>query len=114
MNAIANVTVPANIAQNALTGVGLVPSGLCQYGDVIKVGDVLRVDFDRQRVTMDGLHLVECVGADGVDWMGCRRFSRGIDGSLSVDDSGHGDWRQVDDQSRIRIVGRVEQVYRAV
>jgi len=114
MNEVANITAPANLERNALTGVGLVPSGQCQYGDVIKVGDVLRVNFDHQRVTVDGLHLVECMGADDVDWMGCRRFSRGIDGSLSVDDSGRGDWRRVDDLSRLRIVGRVEQVYRAV
>lgn len=124
MNALTTTKTPttngANMAANAperrLSGVALVPAGVCQYGAAIGAGDVLRVDFDRGAVTTDGLYLLEAMGADGVEWVGCRRFARGLDGGLSVDDTGRGDWREVGagEASGYRVAGRVEQVYRAV
>lgn len=73
-----------------LSGVALVPAGLCQYGEQVRAADLLRVDFDADSIHRDGLYLVEGMTDDGVAWMGCRRFSRGLDGALSVDDSGRG------------------------
>lgn len=106
----------ANAPERRLSGVSLVPAGVCQYGAAIGAADVLRVDFGRNNITRDGLYLVEAVTNDGVEWVGCRRFARGIDGALSVDDSGRGDWREVGavDAGGFRVVGYVEQVYRAV
>lgn len=67
-------------------------------------------------IRRDGLYLVEAVTSDGVEWMGCRRFARGIDRALSVDDTGRGDWRDVNSLSAagLRVAGMVQQVYRAV
>lgn len=99
-----------------LSGAALVPAGLCQYGAAVLAGDVLRVDFDCDRIGRDGLYLVEAMTDDGVAWMGCRRFSRGIDGAVSVDDTGSGDWREVGclEAAGLRVAGYVERVYRAV
>lgn len=110
------VTTRNAAAPSRLCGVALVPAGLCVYGAAVGAADVLRVDFDCDRIGRDGLYLVEAMTDDGVAWMGCRRFARGIDGALSVDDSGRGDWREVGagDAGGFRVVGCVEQVYRAV
>ena len=112
----ATATSASKAPERRLIGVALVPAGLCQYGDAIGAGDVLRVDFDRKHVTTDGLYLLESVGTEGVEWMGCRRFTRGLDGGLSVDETGRGDWREVEagDVAGFRVAGRVAQVYRAV
>ena len=119
MNAI--TTINAISAANRthasrLSGVALVPAGMCQYGEQVRAADLLRVDFDADTIRVDGLYLVEGVTDDGVAWMGCRRFSRGLDGALSVDDSGRGDWRDVSnlEAAGFRVAGYVEQVYRAV
>lgn len=119
MTAIAmtnNKMTSASSLMMRLSGAALVPAGLCQYGAAVLAGDVLRVNFDCDRIGRDGLYLVEAMTDDGVAWMGCRRFSRGIDGALSVDDSGRGDWREVGagDAGGFRVAGYVEQVYRAV
>ena len=122
MNAITTINAinainAANRTQAArLSGVALVPAGLCQYGEQVRAADLLRVDFDADSIRRDGLYLVEGVTDDGVAWMGCRRFSRGLDCALSVDDSGRGDWRDVSslEAAGFRVAGYVEQVYRAV
>lgn len=121
MNPIATTSHTHLTSRNAaapsrLCGVALVPAGLCVYGAAVGSADVLRVDFDCDHIGRDGLYLVEAMTHDGVAWMGCRRFARGIDGALSVDDSGRGDWREVGvkDGGGFRVVGYVEQVYRAV
>jgi hypothetical protein len=120
MNAISTMS-PGNVTRGGaipsrLRGVSLVPAGMCVCGDAVRAADVLRVDFDCDRIGRDGLYLVEVMTHDGVAWMGCRRFTRGIDGALSVDDSGRGDWREGGalDVGGLRVVGYVEQVYRAV
>lgn len=92
-----------------LAGVHLVPAGPCQLHGVIDAGDVLRVDFDCRVVKADGLYLVEAVSADGVEWMGCRRFAVTVAG-VQVEDGGA--WCDV--PSGLRVAGRVAQVYRAV
>ena len=122
MNAITTINAinainAANRTQAArLSGVALVPAGLCQYGEQVRAADLLRVDFDADSIRVDGLYLVEAAGAEGVAWMGCRRFSRGLDGALSVDDTGRGDWRDVGSLSAagMRVAGMVQCVYRAV
>ena len=116
MNAINAINAANRTQASRLCGVALVPAGLCQYGEQVRADDLLRVDFDADTIRRDGLYLVEGVTDDGVAWMGCRRFARGIDGALSVDDSGRGDWREVGagDAGGFRVVGYVEQVYRAV
>lgn len=93
------------------TGIRLVPGELCQYGD-IDADCILRVDFNQTVVDRSGLYLVEAVTDDGVAWMGCRRFDRGLTG-LRMDDTGAGDWREVAG-SNLKVVGRVLKVYRAV
>ena len=111
-----NAISQANNTQAArLCGVSLIPAGLCQY-EGIMADDVLRVDFDADSIRVDGLYLVEAADAEGVAWMGCRRFSRGLDGALSVDDTGRGDWRDVANLSAagLRVAGMIQQVYRAV
>ena len=110
------MTASTAAAPSRLCGVALVPAGLCAYGDAVGVADVLRVDFDRNTIGRDGLYLVEATTNDGVEWVGCRRFARGIDGALSMDESGRGDWREVGavGAGGFRVVGYVEQVYRAV
>jgi len=99
---------------STLTGRGLIPADLCQYADVIRPGDVLRVDFDTITVRKAGLYLVEAINSEGVAWMGCRRFDRNING-VSMDESGRGDWRDVPSLSGagLRVAGYVEQVLRA-
>ena len=99
-----------------LCGLALVPAGQCQYGEQVRAADLLRVDFDADSIRRDGLSLVEGMTDDGVAWMGCRRFSRALDGALSVDDSGRGDWRDVSslEAAGFRVAGYVEQVYRAM
>jgi hypothetical protein len=99
---------------STLTGRGLIPADLCQYGDAVQAGDVLRVDFDTITVRKAGLYLVEAVNSEGVTWMGCRRFDRSING-VSMDESGRGDWRDLPSLSGagLRVVGYVEQVFRA-
>lgn len=92
------------------TGIRLVPGELCQYGD-IDTDCVMRVDFDQVAVDRSGLYLVEAVTDDGVTWMGCRRFDRGLTG-LRMDETGAGDWRDVG-VAGLRVVGRVLKVYRA-
>lgn len=113
INAISAAT-PTHASR--LSGVALVPAGLCQYGEQVRAADLLRVDFDADTIRVDGLYLVEGMTDDGVSWMGCRRFSRGLDGALSVDDSGRGDWRDVSslEAAGFRVAGYVEQVYRAM
>ena len=102
------VTTRNAAAPSRLCGVALVPAGLCAYGAAVDADDVMRVDFDCDRIGRDGLYLVEAMTHDG--------FARGIDGALSVDDSGRGDWRELGalDTGGFRVVGYVEQVYRAV
>lgn len=99
---------------STLTGRGLIPADLCQYGDAVQPGDVLRVSFDHTSVDKAGLYLIEAIGADGVAWMGCRRFDRNTNG-VSMDESGRGDWRDVPSLSGagLRVAGYVEQVFRA-
>lgn len=77
---------------------------------------MLRANFDRTSIGKDGLYLIEAMGADGVEWVGCRRFAVGMGGGLSVDDTGRGDWRELGspDAWGWRVAGYVEQVYRAV
>ena len=41
-------------APSRLCGVALVPAGLCVYGDAVGAADVLRVDFDCDRIGRDG------------------------------------------------------------
>lgn len=91
-----------------LSGESLVPAGVCQVPGEIGAGDVLRVDFDADSVTRDGFYLVEAVTADGVDWMGCRRFARTVGGVLMQE---AGQWIE---PAGLRIAGRVVTVYRAV
>ena len=119
MNAITTINAISTASPthaSRLCGVALVPAGLCQYGEQVRAADLLRVDFDADSIRRDGLYLVEGMTDDGVSWMGCRRFSRGLDGALSVDDSGRGDWRDVSnlEAAGFRVAGYVEQVYRAV
>ena len=119
MNAITTINAisTANPTHaSRLSGVALVPAGLCQYGEQVRPADLLRVDFDADTIRVDGLYLVEGMTDDGVAWMGCRRFSRGLDGALSVDDSGRGDWRDASslEAAGFRVAGYVEQVYRAM
>ena len=108
----ASLTINAMTAATGLTGRGLIPADLCQYGDVVQPGDVLRVDFDRTSVDKSGLYLIEAINAEGVAWMGCRRFDRGING-VAVDESGRGDWRNLNSLTGLRVAGFVEQVFRA-
>ena len=72
----------------------------------------------RAAVERDPAPFAQALGVtdDGVAWMGCRRFSRSLDGVLSVDDSGRGDWRDVSslEAAGFRVAGYVEQVYRAM
>ena len=116
INAIHAINAANRTQAARLCGVALVPAGLCQYGEQVRAADLLRVDFDADSIRRDGLYLVEGVTDDGVAWMGCRRFSRGLDGALSVDDSGRGDWRDVSnlEAAGFRVAGYVEQVYRAM
>jgi hypothetical protein len=100
---------------STLTGRGLIPADLCQYADVIRAGDLLRVDFDTITVRKAGLYLVEAINSEGVAWMGCRRFDRNINGVMSIDQSGRGDWRDLPSLSGagLRVAGYVEAVLRA-
>lgn len=97
-------------APGMLTGMHLVPAGPCQLAGAVGADDVLRVDFDCRDVLADGLYLVEAVGADGVDWRGCRRFAVSALGAVTVEDGGA--WCEV--PAGLRVAGRVAQVYRAV
>jgi hypothetical protein len=115
MYAIATTsTSTLTTSTSTLTGRGLIPADLCQYGDAVQAGDVLRVDFDTITVRKSGLYLVEAVNSEGVAWMGCRRFDPSING-VSMDESGRGDWRDVPSLSGagLRVAGYVEQVFRA-
>lgn len=110
--ALASRSHVAHVAQAPamLTGMHLVPAGPCQLAGAVSADDVLRVDFDCRDVLADGLYLVEAVGADGVDWMGCRRFAVSALGAVTVEDGGA--WCEV--PAGLRVAGRVAQVYRAV
>lgn len=106
------VTTAANLAPinpARLSGVALVPAGVCQVPGEIGPEDVLKVDFDADHVDRDGLFLVEAVTADGVDWMGCRRFTRDVLGGVRMFEAGQ--WVA---PAGLRIAGRVVRVYRAV
>jgi len=117
MNAIATMNnVTTSYTPAMLSGVALVPSGLCQWRGDVGPDDVLMVDFDQHKINKDGLYLVEAVGADGVEWMGCRRFAVGLGGGLSMDETGRGGWRDMEslDAEGLRVVGYVVKVYRVV
>lgn len=79
------------------------------------MNDLLRVDFDRTNVNGGGLFLVEIIKDQKVDWRGCRRFDKRLDGVVMIDQSGGGDWKPVLPSLaawNMRIVGYVEQVYK--
>ena len=97
-----------------LTGQALVPSGLRQWRGDVGPDDVLLVDFDKREINKDGLYLIESLGADGVEWMGCRRFAVGLGGGLSADETGRGGWRDLEslEAEGLRVVGCVVKVYR--
>ena len=90
-----------------LAGMALVPAGVCQVPGEIGPDDVLRVDFDANHVDRDGLYLVEAVTADGVDWMGCRRFTRTVLGKLLMFEGGQ--WVA---PAGLRVAGRVVRVFK--
>lgn len=89
-----------------LTGMHLVPAGPCQLAGAVSADDVLRGDLDCRDVRADGLYLVEAVGADGGDWMGCRRFDVSALGAVTVEYGGA--WCEV--PAGLRVAGRVAQV----
>lgn len=80
----------------------------------ISSGDIMRVDFDCRRVTVDGLYLVQ----EG-EWTGVRRFQRvpvpvsptGIKIKLYDDTK----WSDVTPEmlDTLQIIGRVLRVFRA-
>ena len=76
-------------------------------GHVFAAEDVLRVDFDSEGVDRDGLYLVEAVTADGVDWMGCRRFTRTVLGEVAMFEAGQ--WVA---PAGLRVAGRVVRVFK--
>lgn len=97
-----------------LSGRMVIPARGCQYPPALTATDLLEVDFDARAVNGDGLYLVEELGATGVAWRGCRRFQ--LKPGLHVDETGNGKWMPIDTLRAwcIRIVGRVEHVYRRV
>ncbi len=97
-----------------LSGRGYVPASDCSYPPTIETQDVLAVDFDHDRVGLDGLYLVEVIENDQCAWRGCRRFTR-QPGRTMMDMTGQGDWVPLVGSTQggaLRIVGRVEGVYR--
>jgi hypothetical protein len=101
-------------ARRRLSGRAVVPAIDCSYSQQVTSEDLIAVDFDADSVDRDGLYLVEFLGTDRVDWMGCRRFARSPAG-LMVDLTGEGEWTRLPGamhDNGIRIVGRVERVYR--
>lgn len=100
------IATQANIATPQLSGIHFVPATPCQNED-IGADDVLRVDFDSRGVDRDGLYLIEAMGSDGVNWIGCRRFAVSADGPQVMDG---GQWQCV--PQGLRIAGRVLRIYR--
>jgi hypothetical protein len=105
------LAIAANMKSIILTGRGLVPAE-CEYADVVQAGDVLNVDFDTVTVSKSGLYLLDAINSDGAAKTMCRRFDRRLDG-VSVDETGRGDWRDLLPDAGLKVVGYVEQVFRA-
>lgn len=105
MNAIAT-TKPA--AYKPKLGRRFIPAEACSYPPAVHADDVLLVDLDADRVTSDGLYLLERIEAGAVTWMGCRRFEIGLQG-VRVDDCGQMVPFPAD--GAVRIAGRVLSVY---
>lgn len=106
MNAVAN-TKPA--AHKPKLGRRFIPAEACSYPPAVHADDVLLVDLDTNRVTVDGLYLLERLDdAGAVAWMGCRRFEIGLQG-VRVDDCGQMVPFPAD--GALRIAGRVLSVY---
>lgn len=102
---------PTGNPEQEPTGRALIDGGQCQYGNVIKAGDLVAANFDAKRVhTGGGLYLVQA--ADG--WRGCRRMMRVPDG-IAIDQDGHGDWATFRSMEETcwHVVGTVETVYKA-
>jgi hypothetical protein len=117
MHATVPAIVPAiaNVIESIIiTGRGLIPADNFQYGDVVRAGDVLNVDFDTTKVSKSGLYLLDVINSEGVAQTMCRKFDRNTNG-VSIDETGRGDWRDLPSLScaGLRVAGYVGQVYRA-
>jgi hypothetical protein len=98
-----------------LTGTHLVPChGALIYWPVIRGGDVVKINLDVQAVTDAGLYLCEFAGAGGKPWRGVRRFKAPSTGQQAFDHSGRGNYMPLSayEAERMRVIGRVEQVYK--
>ena len=92
-----------------LTGRAYMPANDCSYAAAIDTEDLLQVDFDIDKFMGCGLYLIEKIKGDRCVWRGCKRFAQAPSG-VQIDWDGRGDWVSVPPD--LRIVGRVEQVYR--
>lgn len=106
------LTTTQSAEQQQKLGRRFIPAGACSYPPAVMPDDVLLVDLDADRVTVDGLYLLERIEAGVVTWLGCRRFEVAITGGLRVDETGHGDWVPFAGAAGARIAGRVVRVYR--
>lgn len=89
-----------------------IPAGACSYPPAVQPEDVLLVDLDARRVTVDGLYLLERHQDGVVTWMGCRRFDVSITRGVLVDGNGRGDMEPFRPDDDLVIAGRVLRVYR--
>lgn len=104
-------SAPASDAR-LLSGLLVLRATGCWYPPAVSPNDILEVDFDCRAVDGDGLYLIEELSVRGVEWRGCRRFSRSP-GGLEMDYTGRGDWREIDlGRARMRVVGKVKGIYK--
>jgi predicted secreted protein len=50
---------------------------------------------------------------EGVAQTMCRRFDRNINSVVSIDESGRGDWRDLLPDAGLKVVGYVQEIFRA-
>jgi hypothetical protein len=82
----------------------------CAYPPAVMPDDVLLVDMDIDRVTVDGLYLVERIDGRTVTWMGCRRFELSVLGGINMVEAS-GELVAFAADVGLRIAGRVLRVY---
>ncbi len=82
----------------------------CAYPPAVMPDDVLLVDMDANRVTVDGLYLVERIKDGAVTWMGCRRFELSVLGGVNMVEAS-GEVAAFAAVDSLRIAGRVLRVY---
>lgn len=82
----------------------------CAYPPAVMPDDVLFVDMDADRVSVDGLYLVERVQDGAVTWMGCRRFELSVLGGVNMVEA-NGELVTFAAAAGLRIAGRVLRVY---